>query len=106
MAREKSGGGRAVNRTVVRRQGDRQPEAGVKLVKGDCIPVMRNAPDECVDLIFADPPYFLSNNGVTCHAGRMVSVNKGKWDTPKGAVSDHEFVKGWLSECQRLLKRQ
>jgi DNA modification methylase len=35
------------------------------------------------DLVFADPPYFLSNGGITCHAGRMVSVNKGDWDKIK-----------------------
>ena len=54
-------------------------EAGIKLIKGDCVEVMAKAPAECVDMVFADPPYFLSNNGVTCQAGRMVSVNKGKW---------------------------
>ena len=35
---------------------------------------------ESVDMIFADPPYFLSNNGITCQGGKMVSVNKGSWD--------------------------
>jgi site-specific DNA-methyltransferase (adenine-specific) len=35
-------------------------------------------------MIFVDPPYFLSNGGITCHAGRMVSVNKGKWDVSQG----------------------
>jgi site-specific DNA-methyltransferase (adenine-specific) len=43
------------------------------------------------DLIFADPPYFLSNDGITCHAGKMVSVNKGKWDQSKGAEADQGF---------------
>jgi site-specific DNA-methyltransferase (adenine-specific) len=66
--------------------------------------IMAQAPDECVDMIFADPPYFLSNNGITCRAGRMVSVNKGKWDESKGAIADHEFIKSWLAECRRLLK--
>ena len=80
------------------------PSLGVKLILGDCIQVMAQAPDECVDLIFADPPYFLSNNGITCHAGRMVSVNKGKWDASKGVAADHEFVLNWLTECRRLLR--
>ena len=35
------------------------------------------------DTIFADPPYFLSNDGITCHSGKMVSVNKGDWDKSK-----------------------
>ena len=47
--------------------------------------MLENSPPESVDLIFADPPYFLSNNGITCHAGRMVSVNKGEWDRSRGA---------------------
>jgi site-specific DNA-methyltransferase (adenine-specific) len=57
-----------------------------------------------VDLIFADPPYFLSNNGTTCRSGRRVSVNKGHWDTSRGVVADHEFNRRWLEECQRVLK--
>lgn len=61
-------------------------------------------PSESVDLIFADPPYFLSNNGITCHAGKMVSVNKGKWDQSKGAEENHNFNLRWLLQCQRLLK--
>jgi site-specific DNA-methyltransferase (adenine-specific) len=80
------------------------PDAGVKLIQGNSIDVMSAAPSECVDMIFADPPYFLSNNGITCHAGRMVSVNKGKWDQSKGAEADHQFVLDWLSECRRLLR--
>jgi len=76
----------------------------IKLIHGDCIEVLNHAPEECVDMIFADPPYFLSNNGITCHAGRMVSVNKGKWDVSKGAEANHEFNLKWLKACQRVLK--
>lgn len=59
---------------------------------------------EQFDLIFADPPYFLSNDGVTCKNGRMVSVNKGKWDKSQGVQDNHEFNLRWLEQCQRLLK--
>jgi site-specific DNA-methyltransferase (adenine-specific) len=55
-------------------------------------------------MIFADPPYFLSNDGITCHAGKMVSVNKGKWDKSRGADANHEFNRAWLAACQRVLK--
>jgi site-specific DNA-methyltransferase (adenine-specific) len=61
-------------------------------------------PEAAIDLIFADPPYFLSNGGITCHAGKMVSVHKGKWDESRGAEADHDFTHRWLRECQRLLK--
>ncbi|MBT3393076.1 MAG: site-specific DNA-methyltransferase [Elusimicrobiaceae bacterium] len=56
------------------------------------------------DCIFADPPYFLSNNGITCSNGKMVSVNKGKWDESKGILKNHEFNKKWLGLCKKLLK--
>ncbi|MFH2068421.1 MAG: site-specific DNA-methyltransferase [Candidatus Omnitrophota bacterium] len=75
------------------------------LYRSDCIELMRAIPDNSIDLIFADPPYFLSNGGITCHAGKMVSVNKGKWDVSKGAEANHEFNKAWLRECQRILTK-
>jgi hypothetical protein len=43
------------------------------------------------DAIFADPPYFLSNGGITCHAGKMVKVDKGDWDVSRGPELNHEF---------------
>jgi site-specific DNA-methyltransferase (adenine-specific) len=65
---------------------------------------MAQLPDNYVDMIFADPPYNLSNGGVTCYAGKMVSVNKGKWDRSKGFDEDLEFHKRWIAECKRILK--
>jgi site-specific DNA-methyltransferase (adenine-specific) len=76
----------------------------IKIFQGDCLDILAAIPESCVDLIFADPPYFLSNNGITCHAGRMVSVNKGQWDVSRGADANHEFNRAWLSACQRVLK--
>jgi site-specific DNA-methyltransferase (adenine-specific) len=75
-----------------------------RLYQGDCLELMPRMPEAAFDLVFADPPYFLSNGGITCHAGKMVSVHKGKWDESKGAEADHEFTVRWLRECQRLLK--
>ena len=79
-------------------------ERGFRLCHGDSLELMRRMPDESVDLIFADPPYFLSNGGVTCKGGRMVSVNKGGWDRSRGVEENHAFNKEWLAQCQRLLK--
>ena len=56
------------------------------------------------EAIFADPPYFLSNGGITCHAGKMVKVDKGSWDRSRGPEINHEFNRAWLSRCRRLLK--
>ncbi|MDA8339704.1 MAG: site-specific DNA-methyltransferase [Nitrospiraceae bacterium] len=80
------------------------PEHSVRLLKGNCIDILNQARENSVDMIFADPPYFLSNGGITCHAGRMVSVNKGKWDKSKGIEENHKFTLEWLKACQRVLK--
>ena len=80
------------------------PKHGIKIYHGNCLEILPAIPDNCVDLIFADPPYFLSNDGITCHAGRMVSVNKGDWDRSRGPEINHEFNRAWLAACQRVLK--
>lgn len=81
---------------------------GIHLYHGDCLEVMdamaARHPDGCVDLIFADPPYFLSNGGITCHGGRMVKVDKGAWDKSRGAEENHNFNREWLRRCQALLR--
>lgn len=82
--------------------------AGAYLYQANCLEIMdmiiKKYPNGCFDMIFADPPYFLSNGGITCHAGKMVKVHKGDWDKSKGADVNHEFNRQWLSRCQRLLK--
>jgi len=74
------------------------------LFNEDCFNVLPSLPDNSIDMIFADPPYFLSNGGITCYAGKMVSVNKGKWDISKGREETYLFTLRWLRECQRILK--
>ena len=80
------------------------PEHSVKLLKGDCIEILNQARENSVDMIFADPPYFLSNGGITCHAGKMVSVNKGAWDKSKGVEEYLQFREAWIAELQKGLK--
>ena len=75
-----------------------------RLYNGDCFKILEDFPSETFDMIFADPPYMLSNGGITCQNGKMVSVNKGKWDKSKGIEEDFEFHKKWLALCKRLLK--
>ena len=55
-------------------------------------------------MIFADPPYFLSNGGISVQSGRQVSVNKGIWDKSQGFAKDNEFNRQWLSLCRDKLK--
>ena len=59
--------------------------------------------DNSIDCIWTDPPYFLSNNGTTCVAGRRQSVNKGAWDRSRGVEENHQFNLAWLRECFRVL---
>jgi site-specific DNA-methyltransferase (adenine-specific) len=84
------------------------PERQIHFFHGDALEVMdaiaAKHPAGCFDLIFADPPYFLSNGGITCHAGRMVKVDKGAWDKSRGAEENHNFNREWLRRCQALLK--
>ncbi len=80
-------------------------QGALKLLKGDCIEILNNHfPENTFDMIFADPPYFLSNGGVTCQAGKMVSVDKGGWDRSRGLEDNHRFNVEWLAACRRVLK--
>ena len=76
----------------------------VTLYEGDCLDVLPTLAERSVDIIFADPPYNLSNGGITCQAGRMVSVNKGEWDKSQGIEQDHAFAIKWLTACRQVLK--
>ena len=75
-----------------------------KLFQANCLDVLARLPENSVDMIFADPPYNLSNGGFTVHAGRMVSVNKGDWDKSRGFKDDYDFHYKWMEACRRVLK--
>lgn len=72
------------------------------LLKGDCVELL-NQFDFKFDMIFADPPYFLSNDGISVQSGKMVSVNKGEWDRSNGFEKDNEFNLNWLKACKEHL---
>ncbi len=74
------------------------------LYKGDCLEILQSIPEASVDMIFADPPYNLSNNGFSVHAGKRVSVNKGDWDKSFGPEKDFDFHFKWIEACKRVLK--
>jgi site-specific DNA-methyltransferase (adenine-specific) len=80
------------------------PKHHIRIYQGDCLEILEKIPESSVDLVFADPPYFLSNGGITCHAGKMVSVNKGDWDKSRGPDANHDFNRAWLAAAQRVLK--
>lgn len=81
-----------------------------QLIVGDSLKILAKMESESVDMIFADPPYFLSNNGITCKGGKMVSVNKGSWDkigtnSTTNIEDKHKFNRKWIKLCKRVLKQ-
>ena len=74
------------------------------LLQGDCMERLHEIKDNSIDAIFADPPYFLSNGGISVQCGKQVCVDKGYWD--KGGTPEHiyQFNKQWLSLCRPKLK--
>ena len=73
------------------------------LYQGDTIQVMRQL-DLQVDVIFADPPYFLSNGGKKIQGRQMVSVDKGSWDKLDSLEQINSFNRKWIDACKTLLK--
>lgn len=74
------------------------------LYLGDCLEVLKQFSDNHFDMIFADPPYFLSSGTFTCQNGRMVSVKKGDWDLSRGLEENFEFHRAWINACRKVLK--
>lgn len=74
------------------------------LYLGDTFEILPTLADKTVDMIFADPPYFLSNDGITCSSGKVASVNKGDWDKLNNIEEVHDFNRRWIGQCKRILK--
>lgn len=98
---------RAANHDRLSKVPKSAPNAGGACIRGGCVEILhgvtRKHPSGLFDMIFADPPYFLSNGGITCQNGRMVSVDKGGWDRSKGPAADHAFHLEWLEACRDAL---
>jgi site-specific DNA-methyltransferase (adenine-specific) len=73
------------------------------LLLGDTMDLLTQF-DHKFDMVFADPPYFLSNNGLTIQNGEIVSVNKGKWDKSEGYEYVNNFNRKWLSLVRDKMK--
>lgn len=80
----------------------KSPNHDFTLLQGECIRLMREF-DFKFDMIFADPPYFLSNGGISVQSGKVVCVDKGEWD--KGGTPEHIdlFNEEWIAECREHL---
>lgn len=75
-----------------------------KLIQGDSLSILKKIEPKSIDMIFADPPYFLSGDGITCNAGKMVSVKKGNWDEKIDIDRKHKFNRKWIRLCKEVLK--
>ncbi|MBR5253591.1 MAG: site-specific DNA-methyltransferase [Bacteroidales bacterium] len=73
------------------------------LLNGDCFQLLREF-DFKFNCIFADPPYFLSNGGISVQSGKIVNVNKGDWDKGKNLQEMMDFNLEWLKLCKDKLK--
>ena len=73
------------------------------LAHGDCFKLLKEF-DFKFDMIFADPPYFLSNGGISLQSGKVVCVNKGNWDKGKSQEDMMAFNMEWLRLCRDKLK--
>lgn len=74
------------------------------IYQGNCIDIMSHFQSNSIDMIFADPPYFLSNDGLTFKNGIIQSVNKGEWDKNDNENSIYNFSHEWIAQSKRLLK--
>ena len=72
------------------------------LLLGDCRELLGQF-DFRFNMIFADPPYFLSNGGISCQSGRVVCVDKGDWDKSLDEKTVDEFNLEWLTLCRDKL---
>lgn len=81
----------------------KSPNRDFTLLHGDCFKLLREF-DFKFSCIFADPPYFLSNGGISVQSGKIVSVNKGDWDKGKSQQEIMNFNMEWLSLCREKLK--
>lgn len=73
------------------------------LINGDSFKVLKELDEKTVDMIFADPPYFLSSGGISCKNGKQVSVNKGEWDITKTIEDKIKYHRTWIGLCRNIL---
>ena len=81
----------------------KSPSNDFNLLHGDTFELLPQF-DFKFDMIFADPPYFLSNGGISIQSGKVVCVDKGDWDKGMSAEDINEFNLKWISLCRDKLK--
>lgn len=81
----------------------RSDDRDFTLLNGDCFELLPQFNFK-FDMVFADPPYFLSNDGISVQSGKIVSVNKGEWDRGGSQQDIDNFNKQWIGLCRDKLK--
>ena len=81
----------------------KSPNKDFTLIQGDCVEILSQFKFE-FDMVFADPPYFLSGGGISCQSGKVVCVDKGEWDKPMTPEQMDAFNFKWLSACREHMK--
>ncbi|GJG67794.1 hypothetical protein PRLR6025_12630 [Prevotella lacticifex] len=81
----------------------KSPSNDFTLIQGDCNATLSKF-SFGFDMVFADPPYFLSSGGISCQSGRVVCVNKGEWDKPKTPQEMDAFNLRWLTSVRSHMK--
>ena len=93
-----------MNESIQKRQSKYYQDINAELISGDSFEILKNIKTKSIDMIFADPPYFLSGDGITVSSGRMVGVKKAVWDEKIDFKEKHKFNKNWIRKCRRILK--
>ena len=73
------------------------------LIKGDCVETLSKFKFG-FDMVFADPPYFLSSGGISYQSGKVVCVDKGDWDKPTTPEAMDAFNLRWLTSVREHMK--
>lgn len=81
----------------------KSPNKDFTLIKGDCVDTLSKF-NFGFDMVFADPPYFLSNGGISYQSGQIVCVDKGEWDKPVTPEAMDAFNFRWITACRDHMK--
>lgn len=81
----------------------KSPNNDFTLIQGDCVATLSKFKFG-FDMVFADPPYFLSGGGISYQSGKIVCVDKGEWDKPTTPEEMDAFNLRWLSACRDHMK--
>ena len=76
-----------------------------QILDGDCVERLRELPDNCIDLVFADPPYNLQLGGdLNRPDGSHVDAVTDDWDRFDSFRAYDEFTRAWLAEARRDMR--